>query len=301
MQFIDAHHHLWDLERNGASYPWYSEDHGDRGWGDTAAIMQNYTPAELLADARAGGLKILKSVHVQANFDFDNPVGETRWLEQVALADGSENLPTAIVGYADLSAPDVVSLLEEHAAFSRFRGIRQVLNRHEDAKLNRAPRDYLFDPNWREGLGQLAAMGLSFDAQIYHQQAGTLFEVAKALPDLALVIDHALMPAERDDAHIEGWRRAVRKLSELPNVSMKVSGFGMVDNRWTTDSIRPFALHCIDCFGPERIMFGSNFPVDKLMSDYGRLWRSYGEIVAAFSDSERHQMLIGTAERFYQI
>ncbi|MCE8519578.1 amidohydrolase family protein [Ruegeria pomeroyi] len=301
MQFIDAHHHLWDVELNGANYPWYIQDHGDRGWGDTAAIMRNYTPADLLADARDADLTIVKSVHVQANFDFSNPIGETRWLDAVAGEVGSENLPTAIVGYADLSAPDVADVLAAHAESGRFRGVRQVLNRHDDPKLNRAPQDYLVDPNWAVGLRRLCDMGLSFDAQIYHHQAEALTGIAKSLPDLPVVIDHALMPAERDETSIESWRRAVTRLAELPNVSMKISGFGMVDNNWTIDSIRPFALHCIEAFGSARIMFGSNFPVDKLMSDYGRLWRAYDEVISGFSEDERRDMLIGTAERFYRI
>ena len=301
MQFIDAHHHLWDVELNGASYPWYTEDHGDRGWGDTAAIMRNYKPADLLADAQDNGLHILKSVHVQANFDFSNPVAETRWLDAVAREAGSDNLPTAIVGYADLTAPDLGDVLEAHSESSRFRGVRQVLNRHDDPKLNRAPRDYLSDPIWAAGMERLSDMALSFDAQIYHHQAVSLARLAKALPDLNIVIDHALMPAERDDANLEGWRNAVRLLAELPNISMKISGFGMVDNTWTTESILPFALRCIDAFGPGRIMFGSNFPVDKLMSDYGRLWHAYDEIISDFSEDERRQMMIGTAERFYRI
>lgn len=301
MKFIDAHHHLWDVETNGTNYPWYTENHGDRGWGDTAAIMRNYKPADLVADARSDDLVIAKSVHIQANYDFSNPVAETRWLDAVAQEPGSDNLPTAIVGYADLSAPDVGGILEAHAESDRFRGVRQVLNRHEDPKLNRAPQDYLTNPSWAEGLKRLSDMGLSFDAQIYHHQAQTLAQMAKTLPDLSIVIDHALMPAERDETNIEGWRSAVAQLAQIPNITMKISGFGMVDNTWTTTSIRPFALHCIEAFGPDRIMFGSNFPVDKLMSDYGRLWRAYDEIIESFSKPERQQMLIKTAERFYRI
>ncbi|MEZ5811942.1 MAG: amidohydrolase family protein [Rhizobiaceae bacterium] len=301
MQIIDAHHHLWDVEANGASYPWYGEDHGDRGWGNTAAIMRNYLPADILADARAGGVELVKSVHVQANYDFSDPVAETRWLEGIAQADGSSGLPAAIVGYADLSAPDAAQVLAAHAVHGRFRGIRQVLNRHPDPKLNRAPRDYLADPQWHAGVKRLAAMGLSFDAQIYHHQASTLAEVARANPDLAIVIDHALMPAERDEANLDGWRQAVAELAGLPNLTMKVSGFGMVDGSWTTDSIRPFVLHCIEAFGPTRIMFGSNFPVDRLMADYGRVWSAFDTLTAGFSQSERVTMFRGTAEAFYRI
>lgn len=301
MNIIDAHHHLWDVEKNAASYPWYTEDHGDRGWGDTSAIMRNYKPEDLLRDASDGGVKLLKSVHVQANFDFSNPVGETRWLEDVALEASSDNLPSAIVGYADLSAPDLRKTLEAHADHGRFRGIRQVLNRHPEQKLNRAARDFLLDRDWQAGLSLLSEMGFSFDAQIYHHQAHDLFVVANADPDLRIVIDHALMPAERDAENLEAWQRAVSLLAELPNIFMKVSGFGMVDNGWTTQSIRPFILHCIEAFTPQRIMFGSNFPVDKLMSDYGRVWLAYDEITRDFSDGERLDMFVRTAQDFYRI
>lgn len=301
MDIIDAHHHLWDVEKNATSYPWYTEDHGDRGWGDTSAIMRNYKPEDLLRDASDGRLTLIKSVHVQANFDFNNPVAETRWLEEVALEDSSANLPTAIVGYADLSAPNVRQILEEHAANGRFRGIRQVLNRHPDQKLNRAPRDYLLETGWQAGLSLLSKMELSFDAQIYHHQARDLYDAAKANPNLRIVIDHALMPAERDAENLEAWRQAVILLASLPNTCMKISGFGMVDNGWSTQSIRPFVLHCIEAFTPRRIMFGSNFPVDKLMSDYGRIWSAYDEITGGFSKEERLDMFVQTAQDFYRI
>lgn len=301
MQIIDAHHHLWDVEKNAAHYPWYTEVHGDRGWGDTSAIMQNYLPSHLRADAEAGGFTVIKSVHVQANYDFANPVGETRWLDEIASDDQGNGLPHAIVGYADLSSDHVQECLEQHAQFERFRGVRQVLNRHPDEKLNRAPEDYLLNPKWHSGLGLLAGMNLSFDAQIYQHQAVDLRQVAETNPDLKIVLDHALMPAERGDDEIAAWRTAVADLATLPNIWMKISGFGMVDNQWTVDSIRPFVLHGIDCFGPHRIMFGSNFPVDKLMADYGRIWSAFDTLTRSFSYDERQAMFVGTAEQFYRI
>lgn len=301
MQIVDSHHHLWNVEKNGAHYPWYTENHGDRGWGDVSAIMRNYLPCDLLSDGGEGGFEIVKSVHVQANWDFSNPVAETQWLEQEAGLEGNGDLPTAIVGYADLSSPDLAGILDGHSSCRRFRGIRQVLNRHDDPKLNRAPEDFLVLEAWQAGLAQLAARDLSFDAQIYHHQAAALAGVVDANPQLRVVIDHALMPAERDEASLQGWREAVRLLSGLPNIWMKISGFGMVDNKWTDESIRPFVLHCIDCFGPARVMFGSNFPVDRLMADYGRIWSAFDQITREFSQDERKAMFCGTAEKFYRI
>lgn len=295
--FVDSHHHLWDVERN--HYPWLKDVDHDRGWGDWSALRKSYLVADLLADAE--GLPLVKSVHVQANFDPSDPVGETRWLHEVAEDPASRGLPHGVVAFADLSAPDVDRVLDAHQEFPRMRGVRQVLNRHPDSKLNRAPADYLADPGWRRAAGRLAARGLSFDAQVYHHQMGTLFDLARRNPDLVIVLDHIGMPAERDAENVAAWREGISRLSDAPNINVKLSGFGMVDLTWTEESLRPFVLHCIDRFGPERAMFGSNFPVDRLMSGYRRLWEAYDALVADFSDDERRMLFSATAERVYRI
>jgi len=295
LRIVDAHHHLWDHGRN--LYPWLRGELHDRGWGDIRPLQRNYLVADLLADA--AGLDLAQSVHVQANFDPANPVGETGWLEEVARAHG---LPTAIVGFADFTADNVHAVLDAHArASGRMRGIRQVLNRHPEPKLNRAPVDYLASGTWVRNLGLLRQYGWSFDAQVYYQQMPALAALARRYPDLQFVLDHAGMPAERDAAGIDGWRRGMRELAGCPNIAVKLCGYGMVDNRWTVESIRPFVLQPIEWFGPQRCMFGSNFPVDRLMSSYARLWDAYAEITAGFSAADREQLFAGTAERIYRI
>ncbi|MEZ5752099.1 MAG: amidohydrolase family protein [Paracoccaceae bacterium] len=296
MQIVDSHHHLWDLERN--AYPWNKPEDHDRGWGDLSSLKRTFNVEHLRAEAAAAGLELLNSVHVQANWDPADPVGETRWLAEVAANTG---LPGAIVAFADLSAENARDVIAAHCAFDGVRGIRQVLNRHEDPRLNRAPRDYLAESQWRRGFAALADHGLSFDAQIYHQQAKALAELAHAHPETTIILDHALMPAERDEANLAGWREAVALLSDCPNTVMKISGFGMVDNRWTVDSIRPFVAHCLDRFGPERAMFGSNFPVDRLMADYGRIWSAFDTLTAEMGEDARDALFCGTATRVYRL
>jgi predicted TIM-barrel fold metal-dependent hydrolase len=299
VQIVDAHHHLWDLERN--AYPWNTPEDHDRGWGDLSSLKQTFLPHHLRTEAKAAGVTLLKSVHVQANWEASDPVGETRWLAEIAQDPLSHGLPSAIVGFADLSAEDAPRVLAEHAAFEQVRGIRQVLNRHDDPKLNRAPRDYLSDPDWRRTFGRLADHGFSFDAQIYQQQAFALAALARANPEVTIVIDHALMPAERDPDSLSRWHDAVSLLSDCPNTVMKISGFGMVDNRWSEDSIRPFVQHCITSFGPDRAMFGSNFPVDRLMATYAKVWAAFAAITADLDPAARHDLFVGTAERVYRI
>jgi predicted TIM-barrel fold metal-dependent hydrolase len=297
LPIVDSHHHLWDLSAH--RYPWLAEPMHDRGWGDWSPLRSNYLVGDLLADAARQSL--LKSVHVQANIDPSDPVAETAWLESVAASPASGGLPTAIVAYADFSSPQVEQVLERHAAFARVRGIRQVLNRHPDPSLNRAPRDFLGDDGWRERIGLLRRLGWSFDAQVYWQQMPSLATLAERHSDVVFVLDHAGSPAERTPEGLAGWERSMRRLARCPNVFVKLSGYGMTDNHWTVDSIRPFVRGPIEWFGPERAMFGSNFPVDRLMADYDRLWNAYRTLVADLSEHEQAALLRGTAERVYRI
>lgn len=294
---VDPHHHLWDHGRN--LYPWLRGEMHDRGWGDTRPLQRNYLIPDLLADAARQGLQ--KSVHVQANFDPADPVGETVWLEEVAADPASRGFPHGIVAFADFSAPTVQSVLEGHARYPRMRGVRQVLNRHADPKLNRAPKDYLADETWQANLGKLRRYGWSFDVQVYWQQMRSVAGLAQRYADVQFVLDHTGMPAERDVQGLEGWRSGMRQLAACPNVAVKLCGYGMIDIRWTTESIRPFVLQPIEWFGPQRCMFASNFPVERLMASYDRLWNAYREITSDFSEDERQQLFRSTAEKIYRI
>jgi predicted TIM-barrel fold metal-dependent hydrolase len=182
-----------------------------------------------------------------------------------------------------------------------MRGIRQVLNRHPNPVLNRAPKDFLADRIWQKNLGLLKRYGWSFDAQVYYQQMPALAGLFRRYPDLQFVLDHAGMPAERDAAGIEGWKRGMLQLAACSNIAVKLCGYGMVDTKWTVDSIRPFVVQPIEWFGPERCMFASNFPVDRLMASYDRLWDAYRETTAGFSAAELRQLFAATAERIYRI
>jgi predicted TIM-barrel fold metal-dependent hydrolase len=266
----------------------------DRGWGDTRPLQKNYLVSDLLADGARQGLE--KSVHVQANAA--DPIKETAWLDETAAEHG---FPDGIVAFADFSSSSVESVLEGHARYARMRGIRQVLNRHADPRLNRAPKDFLGDETWQANLGKLRRYGWSFDVQVYWQQMPAVAALARRYPDMQFILDHAGMPVERDASGLEGWRRGMRELASCPNIAVKLCGYGMVDNRWTADSLRPFVLGPIDWFGPQRCMFASNFPVDRLMASYDRLWDAYREITAGFSAPEKKLLFYDNAVRIYRL
>lgn len=297
-RIIDAHHHLWDLSVN--YYPWLSDRVGPRMYGDYAGIRRNYLTADFRRDI--GALPVVGSVHVQAEHDPTDPVRETRWLQQVADLPGSAGYPQAIVAFADLSAPqpDVAASLDAHCAFANMRGVRQMVHQALIPEMGH-PFDYLADPRWQRNLSELTTRSLLFELQILPPQAESAAHVVALHPGLQFVLAHAGQPRDRSAHGIAAWKSALERLAALPNIAIKLSGFGMFEPAWTVASLRPFVLHAIDCFEPDRVLFGSNFPVDGLMRDYAGLWRAYDEITAHHDPVERDAMFYGNAARIYRI
>ena len=297
-RIIDAHHHLWDLKLN--YYPWLSDRVGPRMYGDYAAIRRNYLLDDFKADI--GQLPVVASVHVQAEHDHTDPLRETRWLQSVADTSDSHGFPHAIVAFEDLTGPPqaAAARLEAHAQSRNLRGIRQMLHQCLVPAMG-LPADYLADEQWRANVGLLARHRLSFDLQILPPQAEAAARLAAQHPELAFVLVHAGQPRDQSAAGFDAWHAALRRLAQAPNVSIKLSGFGMFDVDWTVARLRPLVLTAIDCFGPARCMFASNFPVDKLMRSYAALWQAYDEITASFSATERAALFHDTAARIYRI
>ena len=297
MKIIDAHHHLWN--RDLLSYPWLDDSEAEAFYGSYASLRRNYLLEDYLADA--ADIELVKSVHVQADHDDADPVAETLWLQGIADAPGSGGFPHAIVAFADLASKNVEQVLEGHLRYANVRGIRQMLNYSSDTRLTYTSRNLLEDPGWTKGFGLLAKYNLSFDLQLYAGQMSQAAALAQRHPDTVLVLDHTGMPVERDEPGLAAWRAGMRELANCRNVSVKISGLGMCEPAWTELSIRPFVLSVIDWFGPERCMFGSNFPVDSLFSSFESVFEAFDNITKEFSDSERSALFHDNAERIYRL
>jgi predicted TIM-barrel fold metal-dependent hydrolase len=285
---VDAHHHLWDLDRN--LYPWLRADPDPDAWvGDITPIRRSYLVEEYLVEATACG--VVRSVHVEAAYDPSDPVGETRWLQEVADRHG---FPHAIVAAARLEDPRVEHVLDDHLGCANVRGIRQMLDRDEG-------RSLLERPEWQRGLSHLSARGLSFDLQITPDQLEAAVELARRNPDLVLILNHCGMPRERTEPALDQWRRGLRLLAEHTNVCAKISGLGMFEHAWTSESIRPYVEDVLDAFGVERCMFGSNFPVDKLYGSYAALVQAMELVTATLGPTERQAFFHDNAARVYRI
>jgi predicted TIM-barrel fold metal-dependent hydrolase len=293
--FVDAHIHLWDLDR--LRYPWLTPPFSDDGPnGSVEPIASTYLPAHYRADAAAWN--VVGAVHIDAGAMAVDALAETEWLE--GLAD-NEGLPTAIVAFAALDDPDVETLLAAHAAHPRVRGIRHIINWHPDPRRTYTPRDVTGDAAWQSGFGLLAKHGLSFDLQCYPGQMQGLAALIARHPETPVILNHAGMPVDTDAAGVATWRAGMKTLAALPHVAVKLSGFGFIHRTWTPEQIRPYILDAIDIFGPDRCLFASDTPTDKLFGSFDRHMDAYHAIVADFPEDQRRALFGRNADRIYRL
>jgi predicted TIM-barrel fold metal-dependent hydrolase len=285
--FVDAHVHFWDHDVAGLRWAFLEPDFEHPRLGALKTLdAPRFAVDELRAEAAPCGLA--KVVHVQAAQAAD-PVIETAWLQ--ALGD-STGWPDAIIGYCHLAGPDAAAIVDRHRAYARFRGVRDL-----------PAGSRLADPDVGRGFGLVAASGTLIEIMTSWESYDDLVALTDAWPATTVVLGHAGLPVERTEAYFAQWAPALRRLAErAPNVVCKVSALASgADPAWTVASIRPWVLGCIDAFGPDRCMFASNWPVDKLFGTYPRLLAAYDDITAGFSTAERDALFGETAERVYRI
>ena len=292
MEIIDAHHHIWQMK----NLPWLVGEPVPRIFGQYDSIRRDYSVEEFLADIRDCGVS--KTVYVQVNWIPHQEVNETRWVQSVANKFGS---PNAIVGFADLTEPNVEATLAAHLKSPLFRGVRQQLHWHVNPQYRFASRpDLMNDDQWRRGFGQLQKLGLVFELQVFTSQMADGAKLAADFPETIIVLEHAGMLADRSDDGWNQWRAGMRLLAKNQNVYTKISGLGTFLHRFDRDAIRPVVLETIEIFGANRCMFGSNFPIEKIWTDYKTLFDGTVSILDELNATEKAAVLGGTAKRIYR-
>jgi predicted TIM-barrel fold metal-dependent hydrolase len=292
---LDAHMHLWDLALG--RHPWLCGAAIPFRYGDYAAIRRSFS----VEDYRraSAGFDLVGTVYVEAEWDPADPLGETRWVHDVAAREG---LPSAMVAQAWLDRDDVEELLEAQAAFPLVRGIRHKprVAAAPDRVEPGAPGS-LSCPRFARGFAPLARHGLSFDLQApwWHlEEAARLFA---RHPEVRVVLNHTGLPADRSPEGLAGWRGAMARLAELPQVAVKISGLGLPGRPWTVTDNGPVVRTVLELFGVERCLFASNWPVDTLCAELATIFAGFLEITRDLAEADRRKLFVGNARRVYRI
>jgi predicted TIM-barrel fold metal-dependent hydrolase len=284
VKIVDAHHHFWDPTRN--PYPWLSGPPRPAfRYGDYAAIRRPYGPEDYARDVT--GWTVEASVHVEAEWDVDDEVGETRWLAGIRAACGR---PTVAVAHARLERDGVEDVLAQHAAFGFVRGIRQ---KPESGQMS--------DARWRRGYARLAEHGLSYDLQAPFELLPEAAHLARDYPGTTLIVNHTGLPVDRSEAGLKAWRQALATVAAWPNVALKISGLGTHDTTWPHESNRRVVREAIEIFGAARCMFASNYPVDSLCAPFAAIYRAFVEFVGHLPDREQRALLGDNARSVYRL
>jgi predicted TIM-barrel fold metal-dependent hydrolase len=300
LAIIDAHHHLWQLDRG--HYPWLQDAYRPAGFflGDYQALRRDYLPAQYRRDTQGDGdncVTVLATVHVEAERDRAEAVAETAWLHAPGWPRG---MAAAVVAYAPFGTPGCAALLARQAGYARVRGIRcKPLTASQPGEPVAGKAGSMQDQAWLDDLACLPRHGLSWDLRVPFWHLCEAAQVAAALPELRIALNHTGLPLDRSEAGLAHWRRGMAALAACPNVMVKLSEFGLPGGRWDAQGNRRIVRETLAIFGHERAMFGSNLPVASLSASFGTV---LGTVCEALPDpGARARVLAQNAARFYRI
>ncbi|MBM3343833.1 MAG: amidohydrolase [Betaproteobacteria bacterium] len=316
LPICDPHHHIWAQRHDPPAYA-------------------RYLLPDLAADINGSGHHIRSTVFIEVKTFYRSdgpaemqPLGEVEHIETLATESasgkhGPAKIAASIIGHADLKLGERVAPVLEamQAASPRFRGIRHAAG--WDASPELAQRDIqgvMSTPQYRAGAQVLAKMGLTLDNSLYHTQLEELAAFARAVPELTIVLNHIggllrVGPyANKDDEVLADWRRGIAAAAACPNIVMKLGGVGQkrfgfdwhartkpIGSQELADALAPLMHYCIDQFGPQRCMFESNFPVDKISYSYTVVFNAFKRLSQPYSAAERAALFHDTAARVYRI
>lgn len=293
---VDAHQHFWDPTAN--HYPWLMpEEHTPFRYGNYDAIKRRYLPDEYTADTR--GHEVRATVYVEAEWDPADPIGETRYVHGLTQRHGR---PNAIVAQAWLDREDAAEVLEAQAGFPLVCSVRHKPGgpARPDA-VGKNERTLMSDETWRRGYALLGRHGLHFDLQTPWWNLGEAGTLARDFPGTTIILNHTGLPSDRTEEGLRGWRQAMTRFAEWPNVRVKISGLGLPGRPWTVEDNSWIVRETISMFGPERAMFASNFPVDSLCATFDTIFSGFKRITADLPHEAQALLFEGTARAVYRI
>jgi predicted TIM-barrel fold metal-dependent hydrolase len=294
---VDAHVHLYDNRANRYGI-FEREDPGFEAFvGDYSALPRTYPIDDYL---HATSSRKIDGI-IWHEFIAEDPIEEVRWAQQLAT---SSEVPMALVGLVDFRDPDLPERLDIYRSFSNLTAVRQHLGWDEHNPLRRfAPRaDLMKDPDWLRGLERLKGENLRCGLEVFASQLPDLLNVVGRYPDIAFTIAVLGWPLDLSSDGYARWRSDMSAISRCDNTCASISAveciFGM---NWSEQQVKPWIISLVELFGPKRCMFGSHMPIDALSYGFDRLYGTYENILAEFSDDERDDMLRRTALDWFRV
>ncbi len=277
---IDTHVHLWDVGK--LRYPWHAS---------VPLLNRNH----LIDDFRAAcsTVQVAKLVFVQCDCDPVQSLDEVDWVTSVSL---TEPRLRGMVAWAPLeNGAAAEPLLERLAENAKVKGVRRLIQSEPDVT-------FCLRPDFVRGVQLLPRHGLSFDLCLTHLQLANTIKLVRQCPDVRFVLDHIAKPDIKGGL-LDPWRTELRELSRLENVWCKLSGLATEadQSHWTAGDLRPYIDHVMDCFGVNRVMFGGDWPVSTLATDYPRWINTVDDALSGCSPDELHRVYVRNAEAFYRI
>lgn len=274
MRIVDTHCHLVYLDR--LSYPWLDS---------APALNRSFTIEDYAPLARRAG--ITDTIHMEVD------VAEADMAAETDLVTGLDGIAAAIAACRPEHA-GFPAYVEQAAANQKLKGFRRVLHTEPD--------DLAAAPGFAENVASLAAYGLTFDLCALPRQLPVVAGLVRRCPDVQFILDHCGIPNVKEH-ELQPWRDHIAAIAAQPNVACKISGVVAYADPagWTIDDLRPFVEHCIEAFGFDRLVWGSDWPVCTLTADLGRWVAATNTLVAGASDDEKARLFGLNAERIYRL
>lgn len=273
---IDSHHHLWKYSAD--QYGWISDE--------MVELRRDFWSEDLSQISADFGVDGFVSVQARQSLE------ETDALLELAKI---QPLIHGVVGWVDFRSDEIEEQLERYADCNKLKGLRHVVQDEAD--------DFILGESFNRGMTHLIGRGLVYDVLIFARQLSHSIQFVKNHPQISMVLDHIAKPAVTAASVDPTWAREMRELAELPNIVCKFSGVAteVQDEHWDIDTIRPYWDVALEAFSPSRLMFGSDWPVCLLRTEYKRWLDTIKELASELSHDEQQQILGGTAKRIYHL
>ena len=291
--YVDAHHHIWRLK----DLDWLKGPTQPRIFGNYDNIKCDYLIENFLVDLKESNVK--KSVYIQVNWPNELELLEAKWVQNISEKYG---WPHAIVGYADFSRDNSIKTLKKLSKLTLVRGIRQQLHWHENPQYRFQSIPNLMNNNkWQRNFSYIQEYDWSFELQVFSSQMRDAARFASKFSETKMILQHCGMPEDTSKAGMAQWHDGMKRLAELENIYCKFSGLGTFINKNDPAFISEITGICLELFSSKRCLFGSNFPIEKIWTDYNSVVLAYKNSLQHLSDTTQLAIMRDNASIIYKI